>query len=363
MSQLVDLTGGVFHARKEKKEVRAKLGMSEEELDHLIGEIENKNAADPKAAINLLQLVLLGDQKLQTIEKIHAEKRIRRISVAPLTGSFSLEKENVKKKCRDLISKWGFLRRQQRLKEENPAFGNSFGSLMQRAEEMLKKKNETRQTNAFSEEKTESGKQEQKYRAYMIASTGMNYRDSIRKKLVDILRQAQIEIESSRPVVIKESDFGEPARVKVVEYDEWPLQCALRLEDEIYRLHKSGKPYVDKSRSVLSNLRDAKNPTARNKLILKELTPEDFLQVDVRKFATDEVKEQRAEAEKTNMYNKRTDWDCEEVKAQGDKFKGLFNCEGCGSNKTGFIQVQIDRADEPMTNFVFCYDCKIRFTK
>ena len=53
----------------------------------------------------------------------------------------------------------------------------------------------------------------------------------------------------------------------------------------------------------------------------------------------------------------------EAVSNQDEKYKGLFKCENCGSNKTGFIQVQIDRADEPMTNFVFCYDCKTRFTK
>ena len=142
MSNLVDLTQSVAHARRERKQEARKLDMSEEELDHLISEIENKNASDPKAAINILQIVLLGTQKLSTIEKVYAEKRMRRITVAPLTGSFSLEKDEVKKKCRELIAKWGTLRREQRLKEENPAFGNSFSSLMRRAEEMLKKKKE-----------------------------------------------------------------------------------------------------------------------------------------------------------------------------------------------------------------------------
>ena len=142
MSNLVDLTSSVAEARKEKSAARQKYGMSEEELDYLIGEIENKNASDPKATINLLQLVLLGSQKLQTIEKVHAEKRIRRILGTPLTGSFSLEKEDVKRKSRELIAKWGTLRREQRLKEENPAFGNSFSALMRRAEDMLKKKKE-----------------------------------------------------------------------------------------------------------------------------------------------------------------------------------------------------------------------------
>ena len=146
MSNLVDLTQSVAQSRRERKEAAKKLDMSDEELDHLISEIESKNATDPRATINILQIVLLGTQKLSTIEKVHAEKRMRRITVAPLQGSFSLEKDEVKKKCRELIAKWGTLRREQRLKEENPAFGNSFASLMRRAEEMLKKKKEQTQT-------------------------------------------------------------------------------------------------------------------------------------------------------------------------------------------------------------------------
>ena len=97
--------------------------------------------------------------------------------------------------------------------------------------------------------------------------------------------------------------------------DKWPLECAIRIEELLYKTLKSGKPYVDKSRSILFNLQDTKNSTLRQKLIFKEISPEEFLQVDVRKFASEDVKNQRIAAEKTNMYNKRTDWDNEEVKA------------------------------------------------
>ena len=97
--------------------------------------------------------------------------------------------------------------------------------------------------------------------------------------------------------------------------DKWPLECAIRIEELLYKTLKAGKPYVDKSRSILFNLQDTKNSTLRQKLIFKEISPEEFLQVDVRKFASEDVKNQRIAAEKTNMYNKRTDWDNEEVKA------------------------------------------------
>lgn len=78
--------------------------------------------------------------------------------------------------------------------------------------------------------------------------------------------------------------------------------------------------------------------------------------VDVRKLASEKMQQQRLEHEKKGLWNKRTDWEAELVKAQVD-YKGMFKCELCDSDRTGFIQIQIERADEPMTNFVFCYDC------
>lgn len=59
--------------------------------------------------------------------------------------------------------------------------------------------------------------------------------------------------------------------------------------------------------------------------------------MDIRKLASDEIQKSRQAALKSNMYDKRTDWATEEVKQQGEKYKGLFPCESCGSNKTGFI--------------------------
>jgi len=111
----------------------------------------------------------------------------------------------------------------------------------------------------------------------------------------------------------------------------------LRLEDHLYKKFKHGKPYNDKSRSLLFNLLDKKNPNARLALLTERVSPEEFLCMDIRKLASDEIKEQRQTAIQMNMHDKRTDWATEEVKQQGEKYKGLFPCESCGSDKTGFI--------------------------
>ena len=61
------------------------------------------------------------------------------------------------------------------------------------------------------------------------------------------------------------------------------------------------------------------------------------------------------------MQGFRTDLENEITLRDRGNFSGLFACEVCGSKTTGYVQYQIDRADEPMTNFVYCYDCHHRW--
>lgn len=84
-------------------------------------------------------------------------------------------------------------------------------------------------------------------------------------------------------------------------------------------------------------MQDAKNPNARNMLIQGEVTPEQFLNMDPREFASDRRKDSHEKHKGTAFYEKRSDWDVEMVKQAGDKHKGMFPCDACGSDKTGFI--------------------------
>jgi hypothetical protein len=40
-----------------------------------------------------------------------------------------------------------------------------------------------------------------------------------------------------------------------------------------------------------------------------KISPEDFVSVDIRNFASDKMKKEREDAEKKGHWNKRTDWD------------------------------------------------------
>lgn len=72
--------------------------------------------------------------------------------------------------------------------------------------------------------------------------------------------------------------------------EDWPLECALRLENHLSLNFKHGKPYNDKGRSLVFNLTDEKNPKVRLALLHQEVTPEQFLKMDIRQLASDELK-------------------------------------------------------------------------
>ena len=57
----------------------------------------------------------------------------------------------------------------------------------------------------------------------------------------------------------------------------------------MWRTLQLGKAYKDKSRSLLFNLQDATNPNARLALLTEKVSPEEFLAIDIRLLASNEL--------------------------------------------------------------------------
>ena len=51
----------------------------------------------------------------------------------------------------------------------------------------------------------------------------------------------------------------------------------------------------------------------------------------------------------------------EEVVSIDNVADGVFKCRKCGSRKTTYYSLQTRSADEPMTNFITCINCKNRW--
>lgn len=61
---------------------------------------------------------------------------------------------------------------------------------------------------------------------------------------------------------------------------------------------------------------------------------------------------------------KRTSKDHEDCQGRKDREEqGIFRCPKCKKRDTSYVSVQTRSADEPMTNFVTCHSCNIRFKR
>jgi len=56
----------------------------------------------------------------------------------PIKTPVTPDKEDIKKRCRELIAKWGLMRREQKLKLESGAGQTAFSMLMRKADAHLK---------------------------------------------------------------------------------------------------------------------------------------------------------------------------------------------------------------------------------
>ena len=83
--------------------------------------------------------------------------------------------------------------------------------------------------------------------------------------------------------------------------------------------------------------------------LLASLEPKDI--------ASEQKKLEREKANKDGLEAGRSDFNAEILK-NSTKGKGFFTCKKCKGQNTTYYQMQTRGADEPMTNFVTCLDCK-----
>ena len=165
----------------------------------------------------------------------------------------------------------------------------------------------------------------------------------MRKKFIEIL---QIPLDDSAPY---EKDKLEIA-----------AQIGVEIEECLNNKFKDLKTYSDKARSLVFNLKDPKNPRLKVRMVECDITPWDLITMDPKDLASEVKKQEREETQKANLDARRTDWDQEKAQQSG-KNRGFFTCKKCGGKNTNFYQLQTRGADEPMTNFVNCYDCGNRW--
>ena len=121
--------------------------------------------------------------------------------------------------------------------------------------------------------------------------------------------------------------------------------------------------YHKRARALIFNFSDDKNPHLRLDTISDKFTSEFLVTCDPKDLASKEIKQLREKMLKEGLDAARTDFQSEQLKKKAleSGAEGFFTCKKCKSKKTTYFQMQTRGADEPMTNFVNCLDCKYQW--
>lgn len=139
-------------------------------------------------------------------------------------------------------------------------------------------------------------------------------------------------------------------RIEECIYQEFPYNNSKHLKDR----SDESKRYKAKIRSRFLNLKDKNNPTLKERLILNQMSPEEFVKMSAEDLASEEMKRRDQIIREENLFKSRGSQDNE---AETDQFK----CGKCKQRKTKYFQMQTRSADEPMTTFVTCVVCGNRW--
>lgn len=159
--------------------------------------------------------------------------------------------------------------------------------------------------------------------------------DKVRDPCVDLLYKA-LAINSSEP------------GTKI-------LECAKDIEEAVFVGEKgTTKGYRQKILSLVSNLKDARNPTLRDRVLSGEISGETLYTMKPHEMASDDVKKDIEQIKKENLFNAQA---AVEKRAITDR----FTCGKCKQKKVSYFQMQTRSADEPLTTFCTCEHCGNRW--
>ena len=128
----------------------------------------------------------------------------------------------------------------------------------------------------------------------------------------------------------------------------------LEIEDKLNETLKGEAPYLNRVLEIIHNLKDEKNEEFRENIINGKIKPEELCTMNsVDMLSKNKQKEIEKEKEK-KVDEVRTDWQ----EKHGQVTEGVYKCRVCGGRKTIQHEQQTRSADEPMTLFITCLNCK-----
>ena len=132
------------------------------------------------------------------------------------------------------------------------------------------------------------------------------------------------------------------------------LDKVVEIEEKLYETLKGETPYVNRVLEIMHNLKDENNNEFRNDIIEGKITPEELCTMEATEMLNKNKQEEIEKQIKDKIDEVRTDWN----EKHGQVTEGMYKCRVCGGKKTIQHEQQTRSADEPMTLFITCVNCK-----
>lgn len=132
------------------------------------------------------------------------------------------------------------------------------------------------------------------------------------------------------------------------------MDKVVEIEEKLHEILKGEIPYINRVLEIIHNLKDENNNEFRNNIIDGKITPEELCTMDATEMLNKNKQEEIEKQIKERIDEVRTDWN----EKHGEVTEGVYKCRVCGGKKTIQHEQQTRSADEPMTLFITCVNCK-----
>lgn len=133
------------------------------------------------------------------------------------------------------------------------------------------------------------------------------------------------------------------------------LECSKDIEAAVFDGEKgASKGYRQKLLSLVSNLKDPRNPGLRGRVLNGDISGTKLYNMKPHELASEDVKKDIENIKKENLFNAQA---AVEKRAVTDR----FTCGKCKQKKVSYFQMQTRSADEPLTTFCTCEHCGNRW--
>lgn len=134
------------------------------------------------------------------------------------------------------------------------------------------------------------------------------------------------------------------------------LGISKSIEDAVFSLCKDkvDDNYRLKTRSLVMNLRNKKNPELRSSILNGDLKPAKLVTMSSKELAPEALKKEMETLHQKNLFDAQG---AVQKRAVTDR----FTCGKCKKKEVSYYQMQTRSADEPLTTFCTCESCGNRW--